>query len=70
MTPRRAGTVTCAFRLAGLTVATRGSITKAGRATCQGGVLPAGAAGSVLRGTVTYALRGARGTRSFTSVLR
>jgi hypothetical protein len=64
--PASGGRVTCAFTVGGRKVTAARSLTEAGRATCAGTV-PRDAAGTTLRGTVTYTLNGATVKRSFSA---
>ncbi len=64
--PAEGGRVTCRFTVGGVKVTARGALDRQGRATCSGKA-PAGATpGAALRGTLTYTLRNATVTRTFT----
>lgn len=66
--PIASGTAECGFRLAGMPVAARGSVSGgAGRCTV---VLPVSAKGKALRGTIAVRSGGARVARSFAYVVR
>ncbi len=67
--PAAGGAVKCTFTIGGRPVTTRGSLTRAGRATCRGRA-PADSAGKGLTGTIRYRQGTATISRTFAGRVR